>query len=229
MYSILLSKIEHSYPLIQEYVKKLIKKDYKVAIIPWAFPVEMDSKSFNEEYFKVNERRYNKYVLPLLELGISKENITICDCYSFSKEKLKTIINSSNVLVIPGGNPEMLFKKVVHDTEILYDIKNFKGIIIGESAGTELQLVRYFITAKNNYYKYFVFYDGFGVLNDPFYIDVHTINNKHYLNKLQKVANEKNKKVYAIYDDGAIIYNRKTQLLETYGNVKCFYPDTNMD
>ena len=75
----------------------------------------------------------------------------------------------------------MLYSKVTQETEILYNIKHYKGIIIGFSAGADLQLKRYFITAKNNYYKYFAFYDGFGVLDDPFYIDVHSINNKKYL------------------------------------------------
>lgn len=119
----------------------------------------------------------------------------------------------------------MFFKKVLHDTEILYDIKYFKGIIIGESAGAELQLKRYFITAKNNYYKYFAFYDGFGVLDDPFYFDVHSINNQFYLDKLQRIANENNKKVYAIYNDGAIIYNREKNTIKTLGNVEVFKPN----
>ena len=119
----------------------------------------------------------------------------------------------------------MLFKKVLHDTEIFYDIKYFKGLIIGESAGTELQLKRYFITAKNNFYKYFAFYDGFGILDDPFYIDVHTINNKRYLDSLQKVSNDTQKDVYAIFDDGALIYNRINKTLEIFGNVKKFKPN----
>ena len=114
----------------------------------------------------------------------------------------------------------MFFKKIVHDTDLLYEIKYYTGIIIGESAGTELQLRRYFITAKNNYYKYFSFYDGFGILNDPFYIDVHSSNNKKYLNKLQRIAQQTQKTVYAIFDDGAIIYNRKTDEIKLYGNVK---------
>ena len=117
------------------------------------------------------------------------------------------------------------FKKVLHDTEIFYDIKYFDGLIIGESAGTELQLKRYFITAKNNFYKYFAFYDGFGVLDDPFYIDVHTINNKRYLDSLQKVSNDTQKKVYAIFDNGALIYNRINKKLEIFGNVKEFNPN----
>ncbi len=51
----------------------------------------------------------------------------------------------------------MFFNKVVHDTEILYYIKHYKGIIIGESAGTELQLKRYFITEKITSINIFLF------------------------------------------------------------------------
>lgn len=193
--------------------------------MPWAFPIEIDAKKLENDFFKKGERRYNKYVNPLKELGIDENNITICNCYSDSKEKLKKIIKESDILILPGGNPEMFFKKVVHDTEILYDIKYFSGIIIGESAGAELQLKRYFISAKNNYYKYFAFYDGFGVLDDPFYFDVHSITNKFYLDKLQKIANDSKKDVYAIYDYGAIIYNRKNNTIKTLGNVDIFKPN----
>lgn len=219
MYSIFLSRIEKSINYIKNDLKQIIKPNYKVAILPWTFPIEIDSNKLMNDFFKKGGKRYNRYINPLLELGINIDNIIICDCYKDSKETLKKIINEANVLLLPGGNPEMLYNKVVHDTEILYDIKYFKGIIIGESAGCELQLKRYFITAKNNYYKYFAFYDGFGVINDPFYMDVHSINNKMYLAKLQKVANETNKKVYAIFDDGAIILNRTNNEVKTYGNV----------
>lgn len=225
MYSILLSKMEYGFDLIKDELKRKVSKNSKVSILPWAFPVEIDAKKLESDFFKEGERRYNKYVNPLKELGIDENNITICNCYSDSKEKLKKIIKESDILILPGGNPEMFFKKVVHDTEILYDIKYFSGIIIGESAGAELQLKRYFISAKNNYYKYFAFYDGFGVLDDPFYFDVHSINNKFYLDKLQKIANDKKKDVYAIYDDGAIIYNRNKNIVKTLGNVDVFKPN----
>ena len=133
-------------------------------------------------------------------------------------------IKNSNVLVLPGGNPEMFYNKVVK-YHLLEVIKNYDKVVIGESAGTELQLNSYFITAKNNYYKKFAWYKGFGIIADPFYMDVHSSNNYRYLNKLQKTSNEKNKNVYAIYDDGAIILNRKNNQLELFGNVKIFKPN----
>ena len=228
MYSILLSEYEKGMALVNTKLKEIIKEDYKAVIIAWTFPIELDYNSFNNEWFKKGERRYNKYVSSLTKLGLKEENITILNCYDKENiHKFKKIIDDSDILVITGGNPEMLYSKVTQETEILYNIKHYKGIVIGFSAGAELQLKRYFITAKNNYYKYFAFYDGFGILNDPFYMDVHSINNKNYLMKLQKVANEKNKNVYAIYDDGAMIFNRETEKLEIFGNVKTFEPELN--
>ena len=226
MYNVLLSEYEKGMNLVETKLKKLINPTQKVVIIAWTFPIEIDKKTFDEEWFPLGGRRYNKYVGSLIKLGIKKENITILNCYDRENfEKFKAIIDDSDILVITGGNPEMLYSKVTQETEILYNIKHYKGIIIGFSAGADLQLKRYFITAKNNYYKYFAFYDGFGVLNDPFYIDVHSINNKKYLSKLQKVANSKQKNVYAIFDDGAMIYNRDTKELEILGNVLTFKPE----
>ena len=228
MYSVLLSDYEKGMNLVDSKLRKIIKKDAKVVIIAWTFPTELDYDSFNNEWFKKDERRYKKYVGSLINLGLKEENISILNCYDkVNIPNFKKTINNSDVLVITGGNPEMLYSKVVQETEILYNIKHYKGTIIGSSAGTVLQLKRYFITAKNNYYKYFAFYDGFGVLDDPFYIDVHSINNKMYLDKLQKIANEKYKNVYAIYNDGAMIFNRENSRLEIFGNVKLFVPRVN--
>lgn len=227
MYSVLFSKIEFGMDLVVERLKDFVKPDYKVAIFPWAFPNEITSEEFEKEYFPVDGRRYNKYYTELKKIGISKENIRACNPYKDTRNGLIEIIQNSDILLLPGGNPEMFFKKVLHDTELIYYIKHYNGIIIGDSAGCELQLKRYFITAKNNYYKYFAFYDGFGVLDDPFYIDVHSINNKRYLEKLQEVADDKNKSVYAIFDDGALIYNRDSSKLEIFGNVLTFVPNIN--
>lgn len=220
MYNILCSKIE-SLPNYKDSFSKFINKNQKVTIIPWSFAVELSDL---DEFFEKNGKRYLKYINALEKIGINKENIEILDCYKDSKDIIKKKINNSDILVFTGGNPEMFYSKVVQDTECLYEIKHFKGIIIGSSAGACLQFRRYFITKKNNYYKYFAFYDGFGVLNDPFYIDVHSINNNLYLDKLQKVSNDKKKKVFAIFDDGCLVYNRETNELECLGKVIPYSP-----
>lgn len=222
MYSVLLSRIECSFDLVVDFIKKDVTEDTKVLILPWTFPKEIDKEKLDNDFFVLDGKRYNRYVNEIEKLGIQRKNIYVGNCYGDSKEKIIELLNKCDILVLPGGNPEMLYSKVVHEMELLYEIKHYKGIVIGESAGCELQLKRYFITAKNNYYKYFAFYDGFGILNDPFYMDVHSINNKFYLDKLKNVAKDTKKTVYAIFDDGAIIYNRKTEKIKLFGNVKIF-------
>ena len=224
MYSLLFSDFPKGVENHYLDIKKYIKDSYKVAVLPWAFPVELDAERFENEYFSKDTNRYQRYIGALEKLDIKDENIIICNCYKDDRDKLLKILEDVDVIFLPGGNPEMMYQKIVHSTELLYVLKHTKKIVIGESAGTELQLKRYFITAKNNYYKYFAFYDGLGLLDDPFYMDVHTINNKNYLNKLQKIADENGKDVYAIYDGGAIIYNRDSLKMSILGPVKKFSP-----
>ena len=216
MYSIFFSRIEIGFSYVESELKKIIKSYYKVVIIPWSFPVEIDAKGLDEFF---SGSRKERYVGPLRKIEINEDNIIILNCYRDNKDYMKYKINNADVLLLPGGNPEMFYNKV-KSADVLDEIKKFKGVIIGESAGTVLQLKNYFITAKNNYYKKFAWYKGFNVIDDPFYIDVHTSNNYRYLKKLATVAKETNKKVYAIYDNGVIIYNREKNDINIYGNVK---------
>lgn len=225
MYSILVSKIVKGMQLVNEDVKKIINKNDNIVILPWAFPNELNSEELKNNYFKQGGEKYNKYVDAIKNLGLKEEKVFIGDCYNDDSEFLKNKIREANILVLPGGNPEMFFSKVVQEKELLYEIKKFKGLIIGESAGCCLHFKRYFITAKNNYYKYFAFYDGFGIVNDSFYVDVHSTRNGKYLNKLKKLAKEKNKKVYAIFDDGAILLDRVSNKIKIYGQVIIIEPD----
>lgn len=222
MYSVFFSKIEEGINSSISELKKIINKNSKVLIFPWAFPVELDSFKLKNEYFKKGEKRYNRYIDSLKRIGISEKNIFICDCYSDTKEFLIDKIEKSDILLFPGGNPEMLFSKVLHQTELLYNIKHSNKIIIGESAGAVMQFKRYFVTKENNYYKYFAFYDGFGILDDPFYLDVHTKHDEEYQNFLKKITKDYKKSVYAIYDDGCLIYDRKNKNVIFKNNVVFF-------
>lgn len=75
MYSVLLSKIEFGFPLIKNRLKEIVNENMKVVVTLWAFPIELDYDRLVNEYFKEGEKKYNKYINSLLELGIQKENI----------------------------------------------------------------------------------------------------------------------------------------------------------
>lgn len=218
MFSVLLSKMETGFPIVKEKLKDFIGENSKVTIIPWSFPKETDAMGV-KEYFDNKIR--NKYVIPLLEIGVKENNINYLNCYSDSFDFMKETILKSDVLVLTGGNPEMFYNKV-SSAGLIEILKEYDKIIIGSSAGAELQLSNYFITAENNYYKEFNWYKGFGIINNSFYFDVHSINDEKYLSQFKDIVKEKERKVYAIFNDGAIIYNRKNGNIELLGNVMTF-------
>lgn len=224
MYSVFFSKIDEAMDVISDRLKEIIRENSKVLIFPWALATDITSEEFENNYFQMGGKRYNKYLESLKKINIKEQNCIICNPYKYSGENLKKLIKKSDILVFPGGNPEMLFQKILHDAEIIYEIKNFGGIVIGESAGAELQLKRYFITSINNFYKYFAFYDGFGLIDNPFLIDVHTINEEKYINELKNAANTTKKTVYAIYNNGALLYNRQNKKIEKFGHVDIINP-----
>ncbi len=219
-YSYLLSDIELGFPLIVEHLKARITKDTKALIIPLAFAQELDQDKFANDYFLKNGKRYNKYFEPLIKVGVLKENIEVINCYLETKESFKRKIKGADIIVLPGGNPEMLYQKIALDYDLLYDFKYFTKIIIGESAGACLQFSKYFITAKNNYYKYFAFYPGLGLIKDNFWIDVHSSDNFYYLQKLQNISHLYHKNIYCLKENGAICFNRHTGEIIKFGQVK---------
>lgn len=216
MYSILLSKMEIGFPLIENKLKSIIKENDKVVIIPWSFPKETNTKGL-EEYIK--EKINPKYILPLIKLGINSKNIKCLNCYSDEETYVKKLIASSNILILTGGNPEMLYNKI-KQYHLLETISSYNKIIIGSSAGAVLQFNNYFITAKNNYYQKFAWYKGIGVIKNNFYIDVHSSSDNKYLEELKEQTKKNKKDIYLIFDDGVIIYNRKDKKIYTYGHVQ---------
>lgn len=213
-YSILVSQVDKIGKEENEEIKKYIKSFSKVLIIPWAFAKEMTNEEFEKNYFNIKGERYRRYVDFLSKFGIEKQNITYANCYKETKEEIIDKINNSDVLLLPGGNPDMFFNKVVYDKEILYSIKNYKGDIIGESAGAVLHFRKYFLTIENSYKNCLEYYNGFGIIDDDFVADVHTINTENYINRLKNIGNEMEKNIYAITDSEAIIYNRKNKKIE---------------
>ena len=218
MYNVLLSIFEEGFPIVNEELKKIIKKDFKVVVIPWSFAAELKTKKINEFF---DEKSKFKYLEPLKKLGIREEKIKVLDCYNDSKEYMIKSIKESDVLILTGGNPEMFFNKV-KEAGLIDCLQEYDKIVIGSSAGAELQLKKYFITKKNNYYKKFDWYEGFGIIKEDFYFDVHSVNRGRYLPSLEKRSKDLKKNIYCIFNSGAIIYNRKTKELNCFGDVVKF-------
>lgn len=232
-YNILFSRNHVGFTYIKDRLKPLISAEDKVIVFPWAFPIEMSEKEFVEEYFPRYGQRYERTIGYLREFGIKDENIFIANCYNDSVNKIKEEITSSNIIILPGGNPIMLTTKIL-ECGIQDELAKYPNIIMGGSAGACVQLKKYFITEENNVPRGFQELDGLGLLNVDFLIDVHTnvhttgeneSNRNAYIKKLKGLTKHYNKDIYAISDDGAILINRKTNEFETFGNVEIITVD----
>lgn len=219
MYSFLLSNYNEGFNLIKDELQKYIKDYYKVVVLPWSFAKELETKNINEFFDETKEKQY---LDPIKDLGIKRNNICILDCYKDSKSDMIKAINESDIMILTGGNPEMLYNKVFN-AGILDNIKSYKNIVIGSSAGAELQLKKYFITKKNNYYNKFAWYDGFGIIKENFYFDVHSVNRGRYLKSLEDKSYNYKINIFCIFDSGAIMYNRNTKKMIFFGNVIKYY------
>ena len=210
-YSILLSQVDKISEDENKKIKNYIKSNSNVLILPWTFAKDMSCEEFEKKYLNEKGKRYIEF---LNKFGIKRENIKFSNCYKENKDEIVDKINKSDLLVLPGGNPEMLFNKVVYDKEILYSIKNYKGDIIGESAGAVLHFRKYFLTVENSYNKCIEYCSGFGIIDDDFVVDVHTINTNKYIDSLKNIGKYLKKDIYAITDSEALIYNKKKKKIE---------------
>lgn len=227
-YNLLFSSNCFNFQLIKDKLKTLFSVDDKVIVFPWAFPVEMSEEEFSKVYFPKYGERHERDIRYLRELGIKDENVFIANCYKHSEIQLKEEIASSNIIVLPGGNPIMLTTKII-EYRLQDTLINYSNIIIGGSAGACIQFNKYFITEENNGPRGFQELEGLGLIDVDFMIDVHT--NKHttgnnsmnrdkYINKLRQLSKYYHKDIYAISDDGAILVDRKSSKFKIFGSVE---------
>ena len=136
---------------------------------------------------------------------------------------LKKKARSSQLIYLPGGNPQLLIDRMLisRGDEVLVD---YDGIIVGNSAGALALCKKYAAVVGQGEAHMTRFFKGFGELD--FAVSVHYVpgddGNNHSADKeLLDLSDKSATKIYAIPDNGAIIYNRG--VLEFEGQTFQFY------
>ena len=125
----------------------------KVLILPLAFREiqAWDNDSWQTIYGK-NGEKYHNILRPFLAFGLKEEEIAWLNCFDTTQNHLKMIANA-DVLFFTGGMPEKAIAWM-QKLGITDAVKNFKGTVMGASAGATLQLEKYHITPDDDYDTY---------------------------------------------------------------------------
>ena len=197
-------------------VSKYVNSNDKVLIIPFSF---YDVISSNEDWQalhnKTNGKDYESIVTPFLSFGIKEENIDWINYFKDTKEEAKAKIKNSNIIFFTGGLPDKMFVRLM-EFDLINDLENFNGVIIGSSAGAVIQLLEYHLTPDGDY-STFSYYPGLNMIKN-FAIEVHYEGTYIQKESIKKVLNEKKDTLYAITDNGGLIVDNKevTLLGETH-------------
>lgn len=208
MVNMLFSQYNFNKTWAKDAVGKYLNDGQKVLVIPFSFNEKIKNNNDWQKAYSKTGKYYKIIVQPLFAFGIKEENIDWLNYFTDKKETKETTIekiNKSDVLFFTGGLPNRMMDRL-QEFDIIDEIEQFHGIVIGVSAGALIQLADYHISPDDDY-KYFSYNKGLNFIND-FFIEVHYDESELQNRYIEKVLKEKTNCVYGITDKGGIIVDQ---------------------
>lgn len=166
---------------------------------------------------------YHTMTAPFLRYGIPASRIHWINPFTDTKSLAAELVRRADVLYLPGGLPDRMLERL-DAFDLREPLLSFQGVMMGYSAGALIQLEEYHLSPDPDY-PVFSYHQGLPLLKD-FYLEVHYEGSPAQDQAIQRVLQERRKKVYAtVTDRSAILVDgSKIKLL---GDVKVFTPRTN--
>lgn len=214
---VLLSENEIDKDYMYYNLRTYISKYDRVCILPFSFYDDTkDIKDWNKQYAKGQGIWYHANQDVFYRYGISENQIVWVNYFQDSMESMKNKILNSSILLLTGGAPDLMMKRI-KEKKLKKIVKNYKGLMIGYSAGAMIQLDAYHISPDCEYPN-FSYQFGLGCISG-FDIEPHFRKSRIQLESIHKVQEEKRVTMYGISDTGGIIVDSK---LTCFGDVESF-------
>lgn len=198
MVNIMLSRSYIDNPYLYVYFKKYIKKGMKILVIPWSFYPGSDYDTY-----RPGGERYQKLVNQFIPYDIEERDIEWLDYYNDNHEIAVKKINKADLIYLTGGLPDKFFERI-EEFNIKTNLEQFKGVMLGISAGACIQFGTYHLSPDADYKKFNI-YPGLNIIND-FGVEVHYGDRRRAQKKALKKANLIIPRTYyTIPDAGALI------------------------
>lgn len=211
MVNMLFSEYNFNESWAMDIVARYINSNDKVLIIPFSFGEEIGSdKDWQNAYNKDNGKYYKSIVAPFMNYGIKEENTKWINYFKDTTESAKVDIINSNIIFLTGGFPDKMMLRL-KEFNLVNDIEDFEGVIIGSSAGAMIQIAEYHITPDGDY-NTFTYNIGLNIIKS-FGIEVHYEGTEVQDKYIKKVLMDKKDKIYAIGDTGGVIIDNEEIIL----------------
>lgn len=200
-------------------LSKHIGASDRVCVVAFSFWDDTKTmEDWNKQYRKEDGTWYKANTDVWKRYGICEEQVVWVNYFEDSVESAKNKIVNSSVVFFTGGAPDLMMKRI-HEFDLQDTLLHYQGVMIGYSAGAMIQLCKYHITPDADYAT-FSYETGLPML-EGFDIEVHYEDTDLQKECIEKVHQEKNCRIYAIYDDGGILV--KDDIVETFGRVKTMF------
>ena len=185
-------------------LKRIIKKHHNVLIIPFSYHEDYirNAEEYTREFSK-GSREIEDIIKEFVKFGIRRKNIRILHYYNDSSETIRNKFKHADIIFFTGGYPGKALYRI--DTLGIRDyIANFKGIVMGTSAGAMIQLDKYHVTPEENGEEYEYHENGLGLISG-FDIEVHYEPDFLHLSGLITDLKLHDVKIYAMPNTGGLI------------------------
>ncbi len=217
--NILLDGLDFNESWAFETLKNIIKPEYKICMIPFAFHEEWikNKAEWEKSYNKLDGEYYKNTVYPFYTYGIKDNNITLINYFTDSYESAKAKIHGSDIIFFTGGFPDKIMDRL-SEFNLINAVEQYDGIIMGWSAGAMMQCFDYYISPGEDYPE-FSYEKGIRCIEN-FAVEVHYKDVEEQNESIEKYIREKGKVVYTTEPKSAIIVHGSEVTL--LGNAKIY-------
>lgn len=221
MVNVLLNYYNFGEPWAYSTLSKYINAQSRVTVVPLAFRDSQawDLQSWMSLYCTHGEK-YANIVRPFEQYGINAQSIKWLNYFADDTNSAKQKIAQSDIVLLCGGLPEKILERLAK-LNITNDIINYKGVLIGVSAGAMVQLDNYHITPDDDYPNYIATNKGLAMLNN-FDVEVHYTQSDIQQQCIKRALADNGKDIIAMWHEGGIVVDNNNNVFTTFGKTQKF-------
>lgn len=182
-----------------------IKPNCNITVIPFAFHETWvtDAHQWNECYNCNDGLYFEGIIKPFIQYGVITENIRFINYFKDKASDLADALRTTDIVYFVGGFPEKTMERLI-ELGMKEIIENFKGIIMGWSAGASMQAKEFF-TSPDNHYKEYSEHQGLNFI-EGFAVKVHYIGSSEQVECIRRYISNTGNKVFCLSKQSGIIY-----------------------